>query len=152
LYRKIRIYLDTSVPNALLDESRPERREETISFWKRLSRFEVCVSDLVKHEILATRDAEKKRKLLELIAGFRILSSKRDKINELAESYVDAGVVPQDYLYDALHLAVASFYGVEVFVSWNYRHIVKVATKRMVNSLNAIQGHGFLEIVTPSML
>jgi predicted nucleic acid-binding protein len=149
---KTRIYLDTSIPNAMLDESKPERREETNSFWANIDQYEVFVSNLVVQEIEATLDLKLKEKLLELVKPFTVLPSQGVGIAELAETYMEAEIVPPNYFNDALHLAIASIHGIEVFVSWNYRHIVKVGTRRVVNSVNALHGYSVLEIVTPSML
>ncbi len=67
--RKVRIYLDTSVPSAYYDERKPERQAETLAFWETLDAYDVLISVLMIDELRETerRDAEKARKLLELI-------------------------------------------------------------------------------------
>ncbi|GAK50851.1 hypothetical protein U14_02092 [Candidatus Moduliflexus flocculans] len=47
----MKIYIETSVPNAYLDSTKPERQQETQTFWKRLSGYQVYISDFVVKEI-----------------------------------------------------------------------------------------------------
>ena len=61
---KIEIYLDTSVPNAYLDHTKPERQKETIDFWNRLNQYEVYILDFVVKEINQTKQQSKKDELL----------------------------------------------------------------------------------------
>ena len=39
----IRIYLDTSVVSARVDDRLPERRRATVDFWERLAEYEVAI-------------------------------------------------------------------------------------------------------------
>ena len=42
----------------------------------------------------------------------------------------NANLVPQNKLDDALHLALAAVAGVDVLVSWNFRHMVNLKVKQ----------------------
>ncbi len=55
----LRIYLDTSVPNAVLDPKNPHRQSETKAFWTRLDQYRVFISHLVLGEIDQTPDPQK---------------------------------------------------------------------------------------------
>jgi len=68
---------------------------------------------------------------------------------ELAERYVDAGVVGEANRADARHIATATVHHVTVLVSWNFRHIVNLNRIHGYNSVNIRQGYGMLEIRTP---
>ena len=46
---------------------------------------------------------------------------------------MQAGLVPEKYINDAIHLALASVNKMEVLVSWNMEHIVKLKTIVGVN-------------------
>lgn len=53
---------------------------------------------------------------------------------------------------DAVHIAIATVNSMDILVSWNFRHIVNLKTKREINAINLLNGYGHLEIVEPSML
>ncbi len=55
---KIRLYLDTSVVSARVDDRLPERKQTTIDFWDRLAEYEVAISELTMTEIQATEEAD----------------------------------------------------------------------------------------------
>jgi len=150
--KRIKIYLDTSVPNAYFDDKNPFRKDITREFWKKLDDCEVVVSDLVINEIKDTRDELRKKELLSLISGFEILSSFEEEIRLLAEEYVIRGVIPIKKIEDAIHIAIASFYYLDVLISWNFEHIVKLKTKREINVINVMLGYNTLEIIEPSVL
>ena len=54
----------------------------------------------------------------------RIVST--DESDNLAEQYVVAGIVGEKSLNDCRHVALAAVAGVDVIVSFNCRHIVKL--------------------------
>ena len=67
----------------------------------------------------------------------------------LSEEYVRRGIFPEKYASDGNHVAVAVVHGVSFFVSWNFRHLVKVKTRREINLVNSLMGYGQIEIVAP---
>ena len=67
----------------------------------------------------------------------------------LARAYVARGVVPQRYVNDARHIAVAVCSEMDVAVSWNLQHIVKMRTIRLVNQTNLEYGLPAIRIHTP---
>ena len=71
---------------------------------------------------------------------------------ELAEQYVRSGVIPEKYRDDAFHIAIACTNGLQYLLSWNFEHIVKLKTKRIVNLINLTSGYREIEIVTPGEL
>ena len=144
--------MDTSVPNAYLDETEPARQQATQAFWLRLDQYETFVSDIVIEEMEATADGARRALLLDLIRGFKALSSKDKAIETLGKEYVKRGTIPVKHIEDALHIAIATVYSLDVLVSWNFEHIVKLKTKREVNAINMLLGYGQLEIVEPTML
>ena len=70
--RRLRIYLDTSVINFLFADDAPEKRDATRDFFARYvdtGHYEVAVSVLVVAEIERTRDAVRRKTLLDAISG-----------------------------------------------------------------------------------
>lgn len=68
---------------------------------------------------------------------------------ELAERYIREGIIPIRYRSDALHIAAAVVNGIDVIVSWNFEHIVKLKTRVMVNGVNRLLGYHEVEICSP---
>lgn len=150
--KKLKIYLDTSVPNAYFDEKNVVRKEVTRNFWGKLTGYEVFISDVVIKEIDDIKDEEKRKALRGLIGGCNTLTSYNEEVRNLAKEYIVRGVIPLKYIEDAIHVAIASVNSLDVLVSWNFEHIVKLKTKREVNAINVVLGYNQIEIVEPSML
>jgi predicted nucleic acid-binding protein len=57
--------------------------------------------------------------------------------------------IPEKYPEDALHIAVAARHGIDVIVTWNFKHINNPFTRMMVRQL--IENNGFVcpEICSP---
>ena len=47
------------------------------------------------------------------------------------------------------HIAIATIIGVDVLVSWNFKHIVNLNKIKMFNSVNLREGYNILEIRSP---
>jgi hypothetical protein len=58
-------------------------------------------------------------------------------------------IVSERYYSDALHIAVATVIGIDVLVSWNFKHIVNLDKIKLFNSVNLREGYSVLEIRTP---
>jgi len=150
--KKESLYLDTSVPSAYYDERAQERKDATIKFWKEvLPHYQVYVSEITVKELDDTKDENLRKRLRRLIKGFKILKSNK-KIRDLAKVYVERGIFPERYVDDALHVALTTFYEVSYLVSWNFEHLVKVKTRKWVNSVNILEGFQEIEIVSPQEL
>lgn len=65
--------------------------------------------------------------------------------------YLDTSV-PSAYFDDALHVAVTTYYVISYIVSWNFEHLVKVKTRKWVNSVNTLEGFRGIEIISPQEL
>jgi predicted nucleic acid-binding protein len=150
--KKETLYLDTSVPSAYYDNRAEERREATIKFWKEvLPHYDVCISTITIEELGATKDKVLRRNFERLVNGFNLLKPNK-KIRELTNVYIHKRIFRERYVDDALHVAIATFYKVPYLASWNFEHLVKVRTRRLVNSVNALEGFGGIEIVSPQEL
>ena len=52
-------------------------------------------------------------------------------------------------LADALHIAVATVAGVDVLVSWSFKHMVNLSRIQVYNGVNRDMGYAILDIRTP---
>lgn len=150
--RKETLYLDTSVVSAYYDERAKERQEATIKFWREvLPDYRIHISEITVEELEDTKDESLRRKLTKLIKGFKILKT-NGKIRDLARAYIRKEVFSEKYIDDALHVAIASFYEISYVVSWNFEHLVKVKTRKLVNLVNMLEGFREIEIISPQEL
>lgn len=151
--KKPGLYLDTSVLNFAVtaDASLSDYRKATLDLLKQIEegRWEGFVSELVLAEInrAPKTKVEQLNQLLEKYP-FELLSLQGD-IEELADKYLKEGLIPPKYRNDALHIATASFYGLDAVVSWNFEHMVKLRTKQGVVAVNGLLGYKSIEIVSP---
>ena len=63
--------------------------------------------------------------------------------------YLEEGVITKKYFEDALHIAIATIYQVNVLASWNFKHIVNLDKIRLYNAVNLKNGYAMIEIRTP---
>jgi predicted nucleic acid-binding protein len=148
---RLRLYLDTSVISACVDERTPERLEETRGFWKRLGEFDVTTSDLVRQEIGRTGDDAQRSAMLELLSSTREITVS-EQARDLATQYVQRGLFGPTMYDDALHMAIAVLDRQDILVSWNFRHLVNRRKRAQVSEVNALMGLPSIEILAPSEL
>lgn len=142
------LYIDTSVISAYFDDRTPERKALTRQFWDTLGSYEAHSSVVTVREIGETRDPKLREMMEDLVADLNILVLEADAV-ELAGQYVGSGAIPDRYRDDAFHIAIASVNRVQYLLSWNFEHVVKLKTKRMVKLINLTRGYREIEIVTP---
>lgn len=88
---------------------------------------------------------------LAAIKDFEVLPTP-EEVERLARVYIEAHAVPASEPLDALHLALASYHGVDYLVTWNCRHIASASVRRLVAELNTREGHTVPVLCTPEEL
>lgn len=145
--------METSVWNFLFAEDAAEKRDKTLELFKEIEneKYEIYISELVITEMEDTTDNNKRQHLLQTIKKYspKELIGKRDEVSKLTAKYLKNKVVPKKYKDDAMHIAFAVVHNLDVIVSWNLRHIVKLSTRTKVNALNKLEGYKEIEICTP---
>lgn len=146
-----KIYLDTSVLNFFFEEEDLEKANSTKELFSEIQegKFRPFISELVLREIGQTK-GHKRDKLLSLIKTYEIpwLAVTKECIG-LSEKYMQKKIFPARYRDDALHIAIATVHRLEVVVSWNLKHMVKLRTRREVKLVNDMEGFDEIEICTP---
>lgn len=115
-------YLDTSVFGGYFDE---EFSEPTVRFFERIARdkIKLIVSEVLTSEL--ENAPEHVRDLLKLIPKSQTQSIEvNPEAEKLAKHYISEKVVGKTSYADCLHIALATLSGVEILVSWNFKHIV----------------------------
>ena len=147
----MRLYLDTSVVGALFDTEMPQRVEVTRALLGSIidGTHTGVISNIVLEEI--ERGPEELREsLLDEIrkVPFEVISEDEASA-DLLDIYEKEGFIRKGARLDLRHLAVATISGVDAVVSWNFRDIVNIRTRRAVHSVNLRLGFPLIEIVSP---
>jgi len=145
--RILRVYIDTSVIGGCFD---PE-----FSLWSnrlvqdfRDGRYVPAVSSIVATEIDSAPEQvrTKFQEILGLEPAFLELT---EEVVNLAEVYSSHGALPPKFRNDLLHIALATVANVDVLVSWNFKHIVRLEKIRIFNAVNLELGYKLLQIHSP---
>lgn len=144
---RLRVYADTSAIGGCLDA------EFELASRRLFARFEsgeylLVLSDVTLAELERAPTAVKDL-IRRLPAGSKEQVPLTPQAERLAEFYLEEGVVPKRMWSDAQHIAIATVNGVDVLVSWNFKHVVNLQRIRGYNHVNAKLGYGMLEIRTP---
>ena len=144
---KNNVYLDTTIISALFDRRTPERMSQTQQFWEHIDDYNVFISELVIDEIKGASQPLQDE-MLEKISNFTLLPV-TDGAQYLAKEYIKNEIFPEKYLADALHAALASVNQISILLSWNFTHLVKIKTRRMIALINTIHNFIPIEIISP---
>lgn len=74
---------------------------------------------------------------------------KTKEAEELARKYQEELKFPEKYFNDLLHIAIATIYKMDVIVSWNLKHIVKLKTILAVEKINQKFKYKRIHICSP---
>jgi len=149
--RKLRIYLDTSVISNLIADDAPKMMEYSLRLWDEIKEglYDVYISNIVITEIDACPQP-KKSGLTKYMEDINYTQAGMvDEAVDLAQQYIDVGIIPVKYEDDALHIALATILDCSAIISWNFTHMVKLKTINGVNNINREFGYRQLEIVSP---
>lgn len=147
--KKLKVYLDTSILNFAFDQNAPKEHRITNKLFEQISEYDPHISDIVLEEI--NRCPEPRRgKMISLITQHEIKQLRLDEVTqELARKYIEQGIIPEKYEDDAFHIAIATVNNLDVILSWNFEHIVKLKTKREVTAINLLMGYKEIDIYSP---
>ena len=129
-----RIYVDTSVLGGCFDaEFSPWSNGLVEDFRRGLLRAVLSVQAV--HQELVSLGAE--------------LVSVAPEVLQLVTAYEARAILGPRYRNDLLHIALATVAAVDVLVSWNFRHIVRLDRIQLFNEVNAALGREALTIYSP---
>lgn len=148
---EFKIYLDTSEISALFDIRNPERQDLTESFIKNIGDYECYISEVVLAEINDIKHISLKEKFRNAVINYKVLEINEEN-RKLSNRYIENNAIPKKYSEDALHIAIATLNKIDYLLSWNFRHIVKIKTRKIINEVNLSLGYSKLKIITPAEL
>jgi len=140
------LYVDTSVIGGYFDD---EFKEATQKLWRQMEtgKYRFVTSPLVAQEIAGA--PTEVRSLLASTFTRKDLLPLTLEAEALAAAYMTQKVVPAKYADDATHVAIAVVNGIQVIVSWNFKHLVNLQREAEFNGVNLLQGYPSVRIISP---
>jgi len=147
-----RVYVETSIPSFYHEvRHTPDvvaRRDWTRQWWEEATaRYELVTSPAVINE-LSAGIPERSAQRLELIRDLALLPIE-PAVTDIAATYIQQKVMPEDPAGDALHLAIASFHKCDFLVTWNCRHLANANKFGQIRRVNTLLGLFVPALVTP---
>ena len=141
----LRVYIENSVIGGYFDEEFKEHTHKLFDEFRN-GKYKAVISSHVIAELENGAPESVKENLRTIdYEEFTVT----DEMIRLAEKYMEQKIVSEKYYSDALHIAAATIIGVDVLVSWNFKHIVNFNRIKLFNSVNFQEGYTILEIRTP---
>jgi len=141
----LRIYIENSVIGGYFDDEFKNFTQKLFEYFRN-GKFKPIVSSHVIAELDNGAPDYVKENLKTINYDEYLVN---DEMLKLAEKYIEQNIVSETYYNDALHIAIATVLGVDVLVSWNFKHIVNLNRIKMFNSVNLREGYNILEIRSP---
>jgi predicted nucleic acid-binding protein len=150
--RSLKLYLETTVFNFIFAEDSPDKRQDVIKLFDEISqgKYIPYTSDYVLQELLKAEEP-KKTKMVDLLNKYEVKLLTPDKNAEnLADKYVTENIIPIKYRMDGIHIAMATINNLDIIVSYNFQHIVKLKTIIGTESINLREGYKRIGIYSPT--
>ncbi len=144
---KKRIYTDTSVIGGCLDVEFEDGSNALFKTFKSGENI-LVISSLTLVELEKAPQPVKDILQTVPVEFIEFLEFTEDASN-LAEIYLQDGVVSKKNRVDAQHIATATINHTDVLVSWNFKHIVNLDRIHGYNAVNLKLGYPMIEIRTP---
>jgi len=145
---KTKLYLDTSIPSAYFDFSKPARQLITQQWFKKeAENYNLYVSVITIEEIDQLKNISKRDNIRQLILEHKANILELDDASiRVANEYKKRGAIPKSEPEDALHIAIATVNKMEALASWNFKHIVSMEPIRKIHETNKKLGYSIIEI------
>jgi len=149
--RKLRVYFDTTIPNMLFADDRPDWTAVTWRLWDSCAAgdYEVFVSNIFFLELRKTNEPKLSLMLEQLDRIEHREYDETEEVVDLARDYVSHGVLTQRRFNDCLHIAYAVINNCDVLLSWNMDDLAKKSRLEKVKIVNAISRYKEIMIVAP---
>jgi len=143
--KTFRVYIENSVIGGYFDSEFKEPTQELFELFRK-GIYKAVISSHTIYELDNGAPDKVKNNL-------KNINYEEHPVNEimleLTQKYMNEKILTDNYYDDALHIAIATVLGVDVLVSWNFKHIVNFNKIRLFNSVNLREGYSILDIRTP---
>ncbi|WP_417912578.1 type II toxin-antitoxin system VapC family toxin [Candidatus Electronema sp. TJ] len=147
---KEKVYLDSTIPSYCFDqrESLQAFSEVTKRWWSEMAAsYDIFISDAVLQE-LNKGDYPRKAEIVAFVSHVPLLPSVPE-LEQVVEFYIANRVMPRSLVGDAVHLAYASWFGIQYLLTWNCNHLANANKRKHIRVINGRLGLTTPEIVTP---
>jgi len=146
-------YIETSIPSFYFtgrtDTLSIARKKWSQIWWAKFAdEFRLYSSLAVTVELERGTLEDLKTRRISLIAELPMLEISTE-VREIARIYVERLLMPQDADGDALHLAITSFYGLDVLLTWNCNHLANPNKFGHIEAVNKELGLKVPLLTTP---
>jgi len=141
-----RIYVDTSVLGGCFDVEFAEWSNGLVEDFRR-GVFRPVLSDLTAIEV-ASAPARVQDLHREVVTLGEVIAATEEVVT-LVKAYEDHHILGPRYRNDLLHIALATVSAVDVVVSWNFRHMVRLDKIQLFNGVNIERGYRAVAIYSP---
>jgi hypothetical protein len=149
------VYVETTIASYLVAKPSANRltavrQELTKKWWGTRHAYALMISPEVIREISMgdSHYAERRKALLVDISAVGVT----DAVVKMTEALLASGVFPSKARSDAIHLAFASAYAVDVLLTWNLKHIANPIAMKRSREIITMLGYAMPEICTPEQL
>lgn len=141
------IYIESSIPSYLTarasrDVVKIAHQQITQEWWERKDNFELFISEIVIQEI-SQGDQEAAQRRLDTVGNFPVLALDEEALI-FAHKLISAHLLPDKALLDALHIAVATYNGMDYLLTWNCKHIANAIMRPKIEQMCRL-----MELVPP---
>ncbi|MFH1713447.1 MAG: hypothetical protein ABH896_04690 [Candidatus Jacksonbacteria bacterium] len=147
---KLKIYLDSTIPNYVFNDEYPEKQKSAKLLFNSIGQKRVLafISPVTVYEVKGS-DEPKQANMLKLLEACTFFQE-TPGAEKLAIDYIkQQRVFTKTNREDARHVAYAVYYGVDIIVSYNFSHIVRLSTIKKLQAANLILGYQTPEIRSP---
>lgn len=109
--------------------------------------FNLYISQVVLDEV-GRGDTEIAKRRLELLKNFPLLEVNQS-VQNLAEQFLSKSNLPPKAADDTLHIALATFYGLDYLLTWNCKHIANAQIQKKLTEIAIDAGYELPTICTP---
>ena len=147
----LRLYLETTIFNRYFEDGREYAAESKRLFDKVLAGEITAFTSVAVLDELEQASEPKRSHMLGLIPSHNItVWDVEPSVEELADIYIAAGIIPARYRMDGVHIAMAAVNGVDCIISLNFQHINKLKTKTATEAIHRLKGYENPFICTPA--
>jgi len=146
------VYIETTIPSFYYtrrtDAKSLARMSWTRQWWDLYSGEFTLVSSAAVINELRRGSSDMVTDRVHLVAKTELLPI-TDDVRHLVQIYIDNQVMPEDPTGDALHLALATFYKVDVLLTWNCAHLANPNKADRIRLINYGIGLQTPSLMTP---
>lgn len=147
------VYIESSVISYLTarvsdDPVKNAWQHVTQQWWQtKMHACQAVISPYVIEEVSAGDTVAAKLRI-DAIRGLGLLDI-NEEIEALADFLLLGGGLPLKARFDALHIACAAYHGVNVVLTWNFKHIAIPVQLPVMRGLCDARGYRLPELVSP---